>query len=66
MKKLYFTTTLLFLHLLTTAQTTSTEVGVTEGALTVSLSGASNYMLPIAVPSWYRRCNAGNRACLQQ
>ena len=51
MKKLYFTTTLLFLHLLLTAQTTSTEVGATEGALTVSLSGASNYMLPIAVPA---------------
>ncbi|OXA91693.1 SpvB/TcaC N-terminal domain-containing protein [Flavobacterium hercynium] len=55
MKKLYFTTTLLFLNLLLTAQTTpagsSTEVGATEGALSVSLSGASNYMLPIAVPS---------------
>ncbi|OXA94416.1 RHS repeat domain-containing protein [Flavobacterium hercynium] len=54
MKKLYFTTTLLLLHLFITAQTSptgsSTEVGITEGALTVSLSGAATYAVPIAVP----------------
>ena len=29
---------------------TSTEVGITEGQLSVSLSGAANYSIPIAVP----------------
>jgi len=54
MKKFYFTITLLFLSLLVSAQTSptgsSTEIGITEGALSVSLSGAATYSIPIAVP----------------
>ncbi len=30
---------------------TSTEVGITEGALSVSLSGAANYRIPLLIPS---------------
>lgn len=37
--------------LVTTVPTgTSTEVGITEGQLSVTLSGAANYSIPIAVP----------------
>lgn len=50
MKKLYFTLLFLVFGFLVSAQT-STEVGVTEGQLSVSLSGAANYTIPIAVPS---------------
>ncbi|OXB06441.1 FG-GAP-like repeat-containing protein [Flavobacterium pectinovorum] len=49
MKKLYFTLLFLVFGFLVSAQT-STEVGVTEGQLSVSLSGAANYTIPIAVP----------------
>lgn len=53
MKSLYFI--LVFLvGVVVNAQTSSTgsstEVGVTEGQLTVSLSGAANYTVPIKVP----------------
>ena len=49
MKKLYFTLLFLVFGFLVSAQT-STEVGITEGQLSVSLSGAANYSIPIAVP----------------
>ncbi|KIQ23088.1 hypothetical protein RT99_04285 [Flavobacterium sp. MEB061] len=49
MKKLYFTLLFLVFGFLVSGQT-SAEVGVTEGQLSVSLSGAANYTIPIAVP----------------
>ncbi|MCD0467646.1 RHS repeat-associated core domain-containing protein [Flavobacterium sp. ENC] len=53
MKSFYFVLSFL-LGLFVNAQTTSTgssaEVGVTEGELSVSLSGAANYKIPITVP----------------
>ncbi|WP_161568451.1 RHS repeat-associated core domain-containing protein [Flavobacterium cupreum] len=53
MKSFYFVLFFL-LGLFVNAQTTptgsSTEVGVTEGELSVSLSGAANYKIPIKVP----------------
>jgi len=54
MKKNYFTLILLFFVLLTNAQFTPTgssaEIGITDGQLSVSLSGAATYTVPIAVP----------------
>ncbi|TCN57597.1 hypothetical protein D0809_13515 [Flavobacterium circumlabens] len=49
MKNLYFILVFL-IGVAVNAQTSSTEVGVTEGQLTVSLSGAANYTIPIKVP----------------
>lgn len=53
MRKIYFIT-LLFVSLVSNAQITptsnSTEVGVTEGELSVSLNGSAGYNIPIAVP----------------
>lgn len=49
MRKSYFTLIFLVFGFLVSAQT-STEVGITEGQLSVSLSGAANYTIPIAVP----------------
>jgi RHS repeat-associated protein len=52
MKKLYFLLTFFTLSFVN-AQTltgSSTEVGITDGQLSVSLSGAANYTVPIAVP----------------
>ncbi|WP_029272451.1 RHS repeat-associated core domain-containing protein [Flavobacterium sp. KJJ] len=54
MSKLYFLLVFFSLSLFVNAQTltgSSTEVGITDGQLSVSLSGASNYTVPIAVPS---------------
>lgn len=49
MRNIYFTLVFLLFGFLAPAQTSS-EVGVTEGQLSVSLSGAANYTIPIAVP----------------
>ncbi|MCV9928321.1 FG-GAP-like repeat-containing protein [Flavobacterium sp. LS1R49] len=56
MKHFYFTLIFLSLSFFVNAQGTtptgnSTEVGVTEGELSVSLSGSATYSIPIAVPS---------------
>ncbi|QSW87036.1 VCBS repeat-containing protein [Flavobacterium endoglycinae] len=48
MKKFYFVFLFLLAGLWVSGQ--STEVGVTEGELSVSLTGAANYTIPIAVP----------------
>ncbi|MCD9577345.1 RHS repeat-associated core domain-containing protein [Flavobacterium soyae] len=48
MKKFYFTLLFLLVGLFGFGQ--STEVGVIEGELSVSLTGAANYKIPIAVP----------------
>lgn len=48
MKKFCFT--VLFLSIVGLGFGQSTEVGVTEGELSVSLTGAANYKIPIAVP----------------
>lgn len=54
MKQFYFTIIFLSFSLFALAQTTptgnSTEVGTVEGQLTVSLTGGSNYSIPVAVP----------------
>ncbi|CAM3378803.1 RHS repeat-associated core domain-containing protein [Flavobacterium chungbukense] len=54
MKKIYFILTFLFFSFCVLGQSTptgsSTEVGDTGGQLTVSLSGAANYSIPIKVP----------------
>lgn len=54
MKQIYFSILLLVYSLFISAQTNltgnSTETGVTDGQLSVSLSGSSNYFVPIKVP----------------
>lgn len=52
MKQFYFSIIFLALSLFVKAQTSgsSTEVGITAGQLSVSLSGAANYNVPILVP----------------
>ncbi|WP_081603521.1 RHS repeat-associated core domain-containing protein [Flavobacterium sp. WG21] len=50
MKKFYFALAFSFMGLFVFGQTASTEVGITEGELSVSLSGAANYTIPIVVP----------------
>lgn len=54
MKNFYVTLLFLLMGLFVFGQTTptgsSTEVGLTNGELSVSLSGAANYVIPIAVP----------------
>lgn len=54
MKNFYLTLIFLLFSLFVSSQTTptgsSSEVGITEGQLTVSLSGAANYTIPIKVP----------------
>lgn len=49
MKNLYFVLSFFFFNFFVSAQTSS-EVGITEGQLSVSLSGAATYTIPIAVP----------------
>lgn len=48
MRKFYITLSFLIISLISFGQ--STEVGVTEGELSVSLTGAANYKVPIALP----------------
>ncbi|MCV9926616.1 FG-GAP-like repeat-containing protein [Flavobacterium sp. LS1R49] len=54
MKQFYFSLLFITYSLFTIAQTTptgsSTETGITDGQLTVSLTGAANYNIPIDVP----------------
>ncbi|OXG06084.1 RHS repeat-associated protein [Flavobacterium araucananum] len=53
MKQFYFLLIFFTLSLFVEAQNTtgsSAEVGITDGQLSVSLSGAANYTVPIAVP----------------
>ncbi|MEP7094718.1 MAG: SpvB/TcaC N-terminal domain-containing protein, partial [Flavobacterium sp.] len=53
MKHFYFTLIFLINSLFISAQTPtggSTEVGITEGQLSVSLTGSALYSIPIAVP----------------
>jgi len=53
MKNFYFTLIFIFFNLFLTAQNTtgsSAEVGKTSGNLSVSLTGAANYAIPIAAP----------------
>ncbi len=51
MRKFIYIIALIFCHFFVQGQVTnSTEVGVTEGQLSVSLTGAANYSIPISVP----------------
>lgn len=51
MKKLYLFFLLIVSHFIIGQATgTSQEVGITEGQLSVSLTGGANYSIPIAVP----------------
>lgn len=51
MRKCFYIVAFVFCNLIGYSQVTnSTEVGVTEGQLSVSLTGAANYSIPIKVP----------------